>query len=501
MFTRQIYIIISVSAFMLGIYLAGRQNIIQVVNFKILLASFFIISLVLLPWRRMRWFIVIFFMLLLGIWRWQMVQPAGGLGDISSYGQKFSSDRRPASVHWQGQIIKAPVIKSDAQSLVVAAQVIERDGQYIAAQGQVAVKAFVFPEYHYGDLLDLECVLYRPDKIEDFAYDEYLAKQNIYTACYWPRIKLIASGRGYKVQSWLIGGQTTLRNLVKQHLVEPEGGLIMALLLGDKSDLADDVRNDFQRLGAAHILAISGMHIGIISGLLWQLLIWLSLPRRWRTVLAIILISAFVILVGAPPSAIRAAILWSLILLAQYYGAAAQSLTALAMAALAMLWFNPRWLLYDLGWQLSFMAVLSLLLFAPAVGKYLRQEPGGEGWRALLQAGIAAQIITLPWVAYKLGQVSLLSLLANIVLVPLLPPLLILSLLSILFSWLPIVGQLLWWLTWLLSHQLLDAASNLNKIPWGAWQNLHISLPIVLFYYLSLLTAYCFLKIKKSRVV
>ena len=197
--------------------------------------------------------------------------------------------------------------------------------------------------------------------------------------------------------------------------------VVAAMSLGDKSQLTKNLRETYALTGASHILALSGLHLGIIYTLLSLLLN----RRRWQVasqVVIIVCIWLFVFLVGMPASVVRSAVMLTVYALLSLGHRDKMSVNTLAFAAIVMLLFNPM-ALFDIGFQLSFMAVLAILLFYPLFERvwsqsfYLNHRAFKWVW-AMLAVSCAAQIGVAPLIAYYFGRFSNYFLLTNLVVIP-----------------------------------------------------------------------------------
>ncbi len=204
-------------------------------------------------------------------------------------------------------------------------------------------------------------------------------------------------------------------------------GLLAAMTLGDKRALSKETREDFSVSGTSHITAVSGLHIGII----FQLLIFLLSGRRslrhglpWHlTVLAVTSIWAYAFLIGLPASAVRSCGMFTAYALALVMRRKRRSLNSLLLAAVIMLCLSPSYL-FDIGFQLSFLAVLSIIVIYPRMAgwvdeyAHLVKHPLLRGLATMLIVSVAAQVGTLPLVAHYFGYVACYSLLANMIAIP-----------------------------------------------------------------------------------
>ena len=236
--------------------------------------------------------------------------------------------------------------------------------------------------------------------------------------------------------------------------------VVAAMALGDKSQLTTELRDAYAISGASHILALSGLHLGIIYTLLSLLLS----RRRWQVISQVVIIVCiwlFVFLVGMSASVVRSAVMITVYALLSLGHRDKMSVNTLAFAAIVMLLFNPK-SLFDVGFQLSFMAVLAILLFYPLFESVWSQQflLGHRLFRWLwttLAVSCAAQIGVAPLIAYYFGRISCYFLLTNLVVVPAATLILYLSLLVLLIPSLAYLliyivdalNQLLLWITML----------------------------------------------------
>jgi competence protein ComEC len=211
----------------------------------------------------------------------------------------------------------------------------------------------------------------------------------------------------------------------------------MALLFGEKTELSKEISTNYTQAGIIHILAISGLHIALIYGIV----LWLTKPllRFKKGKLYIFLISIcilwfYAILAGFSASIVRAAVMFSVVTFAKMINRQSNIYNSLAVSALLLLVFNPNYL-FDVGFQLSFAAVLSIVIFQPLVRKYsYSKHLIILKIKELLLISLVAQVGVLPLILYYFGQFPLLFLLANLITIPLSSLILILGLALIPFN-------------------------------------------------------------------
>jgi competence protein ComEC len=272
-------------------------------------------------------------------------------------------------------------------------------------------------------------------------------------------------------------------------LPEPQAALAQGLLLGQRSQLPPDLYDDFTHSGTAHILAISGSNISIVAGILLSIGIWLFGRRRSIYILfALLGIWLYVMLSGMQPPAVRAAIMASLFLAALHLGRQKSMATALAFAAAVMVVIQPS-VLWDVGFQLSFLAMAGLIFLWPplqTISRGLIERALGDGKLASFgnllgdsfTVGLAALLATWPLIAYYFDFVSLVSLPATLLALPVLPFIIVICTLSaVLGLFVSPLAAVVGWLAWLfLTYMIkvvefsagLPLASMDVRMP-GAW--------------------------------
>lgn len=245
-----------------------------------------------------------------------------------------------------------------------------------------------------------------------------------------------------------------------------ERGLAEALLIGYKEDLDEDLKQYYMKSGVMHVIAISGLHLGLVYALLNFLLLPLKRWRKGRPLAAIINICClwfFALLTGGSPSVLRSALMFSCIILSAHWGKTVSSYNSLAASAFLLLCYQPFWL-WDAGFQLSYLAVLSIFIFHQRILQIL---PLQKGWLfkiwQLCALSIAAQILTLPISIYLFHRIPYLFLAGNLLAVPLsgiiLTGEILLCLCSPLTAMAHILGKIIQYLIAFLNNGLASLAS------------------------------------------
>jgi competence protein ComEC len=332
------------------------------------------------------------------------------------------------------------------------------DGSRRAVQGRVLAYLPTGGEWHYGDRLRLWGELRTPPASEDFSYQAYLARQSVYSYMPYASASLLEQGSGNPFLQAVYAFRETGLGLIYQYLPDPEASLLAGIVLGVESGIPPDVDQAFKDTGTTHIIAISGFNITIVASLFAILFGRVLGPRR-GAVAAVIAISLYTVMVGADAAVVRAAIMGGLSLFARQVGRRQHGLNSLGITAGLMLLFNPL-LLWDVGFQLSFAATLGLIVYAgpweQAFETWLtgRLSPGlarrlTGPFSEYVLLTLAAQLTTLPLILYHFGRLSLVSLPANIAILPAQPPVMVLGGLAVLSgAILRPIGQLLAYAVW-----------------------------------------------------
>ena len=247
--------------------------------------------------------------------------------------------------------------------------------------------------------------------------------------------------------------------LVKDVFPSPQAELFSGILFGGQQNLDYQWKQKMNLAGVRHITAVSGSNIVLLS----QILVWLSIAlgmyRQWAVGGSAFLIWFYIFLIGSPPSAIRAGVMASLLLLAGALGQPNRSQRTIVLAASVMLLIKPSLLRHDIGFQLSFLTVLGLIYLAPLLQSWLALK-----WKLLERANLAqflainlaAWLFTLPLSIYYFGYFSITSVMANILITPIIPVIMLLGFLLLIvgFVYRPMAAVFVWPINLLLNYFL-----------------------------------------------
>ncbi len=344
--------------------------------------------------------------------------------------------------------------------------------------GDVLVILPRYPAVEYGTRLTLQGALQTPAVLPEFDYRDYLAQQGIYSQMVWPRSSVVTERAGHPFYHLMYGVKNYAHATINHLIPPPQSGLLAGMLLGIGHAMPDEMRADFRTAGITHIVVISGLHVAILAAVFVQLGDPLF-GQKGGAVAAVVGILLYTLLVGAGPSVVRAAIMGSVYIIAQRgLGRPNAALGVLFLAAFGMTAYDPNYL-SRIGFQLSFMATLSIMLFADPLTRWahgrvalLTSRPLANGTINLLTDTVlitlAAQILILPLTMYYFQQVSLVSVLANALILPAHPGVMVwggLTTLVGMFS--PTVGQLFGWIAFLFLWYTSNMARLMAQIPYA----------------------------------
>ncbi len=409
-------------SFIGGIFFSSFFEISIIYLFLFLIFGIFLISVF---WRYKLLVVVgfCFLFLVAGIWRHQTVE----FKSLNNELTKLNDSEEKITLI--GIVAKEPEIREKSQKLTIVLKELKvTENGSPSIRGRVLVTVNRYPEYRYGDKLGLTGFLKTPPVFDSFNYHDYLKKDGIYSLLNFPEIELLGSDFGNPAMKIPFNFKNKFKEAVKKFLSPPELGILEALTFGDETELSADWKNKLNFTGTRHIAAVSGMNITIIGSLLLSFFLGLGFWRQQAFYLSLFLLFIYILMVGAPASAVRAGIMAGLLMTAQYFGRMSLATRSVVFAAFLMLLFNPLLLKLDVGFQLSFLAIMGIIEISPIFQDWLKRIPDPKIFpvRTTLSATFSAQFFTLPILIYNFGYISLVSPITNILIVPFLAPITIL---------------------------------------------------------------------------
>ena len=436
-----------------------------------------------LYWRRFGWLancpylaLLCLAVMMLGSVRHEAAAQAVDQLELARY-----NDGPPVTL--RGAVVAEPDVRSGWAFLKI--EKIERlDGDaWRPVSGALRARVEWWGDWQSGDLLQLTGRLKTPPVLDGFPYRGYLARQGIVSTMDFPDVTLIARGQHDPIQATLVSVRKQLGETLGRALPEPQAGLAQGILLGLRANMSEPTIDAFSRTGMTHVLAISGFNIAIVAAAL-SMVGGRVLRRTPAAVVAGLGVVAYTLLVGAGPSVVRAAIMGMVVILGAHFGRQSHTLTGLALAAIVMTLHNPL-VLWDVSFQLSFLATAGLATVAPPLRGLLERWP--TTLRDVVTVTVAAQLATLPIVAINFREVSLVALPANILALPALPLSMLCGGLTVLGGLIsPALGSIMGWAASLfLTYQLL-VVEMLAQLSWASVAIGELPVALAWVYYLGL---------------
>ncbi len=455
--------------------------------------GFLILGLILISvfWKDKKLVVIGFciLFLVLGIWRYQSIE----LGIMNNELINFNDAGKTITL--VGIVATEPDVGEKSTKLIVDIQQMTdkmAENNSPSFVGKVLVNAWRYPEYKYGDKLKITGKLETPPVFEGFNYQRYLQKDGIYSIMSWPKIELLGQDFGNPLMSVLFSFKNKFKETVANFIPPPQEGILEALIFGDESNISKEWKDKLNLTGTRHIAAVSGMNITIIASLILSFVLFLGFWRNQAFYTSVFLLLLYILMIGASASAVRAGIMGGLLMLAQYFGRLSAAPRAITFAAFFMLAVNPLLLRFDVGFQLSFLAILGMVYLQPFFSNWLKKTPNPKIFpvRATLSATLSAQIFTLPILIYNFGRIPLISPLTNILIVPFLAPI---TILIFIFGvagmiFLPF-ALILSWPVWLALTYVIKVIDWFSRVPLAslAIKNIHWGWLIISYLILGLI--------------
>jgi competence protein ComEC len=375
-----------------------------------------------------------------------------------------------------GTVVDDPRPREDRLQLVLGELAAGDDGRSTTLEDRLLVWLPRGIDVRSGDRLRIDAQVELAEDFDGFAYRAFLERQGI-GAIARARTAVVEPGAAgparilAQVRGALLGG---LNDIVP----EPEAALGAGILLGVRASIAPEINDAFATAGLTHVVAISGWNIAIVTAIVVALVRPLARRPggRWTTsLIAAATVGGYVVLTGASPSVVRAALMAGAMLVGRLGGSRAHGASALSLAALVMLLAAPP-VLWDVGFQLSLLATGGLVWFGAAVERPLRAWPG---WiREPVALTLAAQLTTLPVILLNFERLSLVAPIANVLVVPFVPLAMLCSAIASVAGVIdgavpvPIIGQALTWFAggaaWLVLRVIVTLGSAVASVPHAA---------------------------------
>ncbi|MBE8719504.1 ComEC/Rec2 family competence protein [Sphingobacterium pedocola] len=357
--------------------------------------------------RRMYVLMFYCFSFLIGIW--QIVSELPNL--------KQTHFSRYVSSQLEGIIVDEPVVRQKTIRFPLSVRnLIEKD-RYVAAEGKIMVTvlrdSLRDQAFKYGDHIAISNTVNAidpPYNPEEFDYKAYLQNRNIWYQSLVQKDDYVFLGgnSGNRIISFALRLREKLVSKFNIFIKNDEAyNVAIALIFGSRSQLDATTLEAFTNTGTIHVLSVSGLHVGLVFGLLTFCLGWIDrfpFGRAIRCNIILLCVWAYVILTGMAPPILRAGIMISFFLLSIWIGRKQNALNTLAASAFFILLFEPKYL-FDIGFQLSYLAIVGILILYPILKSFYKPSSKYLNWVVEYSyVSLAAQLFTMPAVLYYFGQ-------------------------------------------------------------------------------------------------
>ncbi|MBP6884394.1 MAG: ComEC/Rec2 family competence protein [Candidatus Pacebacteria bacterium] len=296
---------------------------------------------------------------------------------------------------------------------------------------KVLVSTKKYTSLLYGDEVEVTGKLMKPenfmtDQGTEFDYISYLYKDDILYRMSYANVTVLSHGHGNRIVATLLPVRDWFLQGFNRVLPVRHADLLGGIVLGVKQNISQEFRNDLVTTGTIHIIALSGYNVTIIANALRGFFVdILGLSIRLAGMAGAFCIVIFVVMTGLQSSAVRAGIMGLIGLFARTKGRTYDAFRALVFAGILMILWNPKYLVYDVSFQLSFLATLGIIFVTPILERKFSRIPKKVIWfiplRELMSVTLGAQIGVYPFILYKMGTLSIISLPANILILPAVP--------------------------------------------------------------------------------
>ncbi len=336
----------------------------------------------------------------------------------------------------------------------------------------------------------------------EFDYRKYLERKKIYRQVYLDKQNWIKSG--YTENSLAILAEKTRQRLLniyqKLPIDKKELEILSALTLGDKRDLDPETKHVFSSAGAMHVLAVSGLHVGIIFWIIVLLLGYLRKQKSGRiifTAISIATLWGFAFITGLSPSVTRATAMFSIFIVGEMLQRKSNVYNSLAASAFFLLLFNPN-NLFGAGFQLSYCAVFGIVYLQPKISSFLKiKNKIVQFFWNLFTVSVAAQIATVPFTLYYFGQFPTYFWITNIIIIPMVMILIPLGIFLLIVSGIPVLSNIIATIINLMIKSAYYLLSHIQQLPSSV---LHTSISQVQLIFILIPILALFLLLKAKRI-
>lgn len=392
------------------------------------------------------------------------------------------------------------------QSLLGEVIFVQKNTKWIKTMGRIRIQVpLQMTITKETILLFKKSIVPIPDTGSRKSFARYLANQHIFHQVKLYTNEIFVLDTTEKKGNIVDDLQRFTLEIIDRYFVDQmDRGLAKALLVGYRGELDKELNTAYTNTGVVHVIAISGLHLGLIYGLL--LLIFkpiqhITLLRITSCLITITLLWFFTLMCGATPSVVRSAIMFSFLIFGNIIQSKPSTGNMLAASAFVMLAINP-FLIYDIGFQLSYAAVASLLIYNRSISRIFNPENGflHLGWSSI-STSLSAQLLTTPFVLFHFHQFPLIFILSNIIAIPLSSLALLLLILICVFASVPVIASFFAKITSGCIGVMNDRIVQLASLPFSKLDNIPFSGQDLLISLISIGLFTLYLKEKKSSAL
>ncbi len=428
---------VSFCAFLLGIFARSILSVPVPAEIFLMLLSCIPVAVL----RRFRgsephildgWFWLIFLALIfasLGMLRYD-------LSELKRYNPELSAAAAGERAELTGSVASDPVFEGASVSFTLSVDAVDHAGpddgsaepaksagRAVPARGSVLVQSTPYAEIGYGDEVRVSGALAPPENFKEedgreFDYVSYLAKDGIYYVMKRPSLRVIAPAK-WNLHRALFGLRRIFIAKINSLFSDPHSALLVGLLIGAKQSLGKNLEDEFRRVGLIHVVVLSGSNVTIVANAFASVLG--NLPRALAISGSAIGVILFTVMTGGTATVVRATLMALIALLGKFLGRDYDPMRGLLIACFLMLLGNPKLLVFDPSFQLSFLSTLGLMLFAPHFERWLKFLPERFSIREIAVVTCSTQAFVTPFTLYLVGQISVVALVVNFLVIGFVP--------------------------------------------------------------------------------
>ncbi len=376
----------------------------------------------------------------------------------------FSSNEK---VIISGIIVEEPDLRDKTTHLVLKVSEIQNKKVSNNFEKILIITEKYFKADYY-DKIKVKGKIQKPEFFNGFDYPGYLAKDGIYSILFYPEIEIIGKKDSrLSIKAKALEFKNKARKIVYQNFPSPHFYILSAMTLGDKREIPQNWQEKLSVSGVRHITAVSGLHVTVLTVILIGFFSNLGISRKESFVFIVLVMLFFIFITGMQPSAIRAGVMGGCFLFSKILGRMGNSFRLLFFTAFLMLLFNPLLLKNDIGFQLSFLAVLGIILFFSFFDNIFYFFP--ENIRRIMATSFSAHVFVFPVIGYYFGEVSIVFPITNILIIPIIYWIMIFGLGFIVFYFvLELLSAVFLVPLWLLLNYLVFVVGFFSKLSWAS---------------------------------